>query len=526
MRGRRTATAVGAGLALTAGAVMSVAHASANAAHGTASGHRAAPVLARYYDQSITWHKCQTGPDDKLGKGLDAIGAQCGQVTVPLTYSRPDGRTITVAFSRIKATDPARRRGVLLINPGGPGVPGMEQVALGQLIPDVAARYDLIGMDPRFVGRSTPLNCRWRTDTFLRSAGPTRRSFDRDAALQKALAAGCVTGNQDVLRYASTRNTARDMDVIRAALGADKLSYLGASYGTYLGAVYLQMFGERADRVVLDGAVDPHVYGPGLLSRDGPAAAAALRHWASWAAGHNSNYGLGSTTGSVLSTVARISEVAVRSPLRVGKYRVGTHVLPYFLFISLYDDSGQAYAEFAESVRVLSEAAHGARATPTPSLEQFLAGVFTGAGTATDRAGTPILCADRAVSHDPGTYFRDIQAHRADEPLFGPLLRNITPCAFWPTRPAERPTTISNDVPALMVGADGDPVAPYAGQLAMHRALAGSRLVTLRGSFHHTVYLVAGSTCIDTAVSRYLISGILPARDAACTAASPAPGRH
>lgn len=525
MLGRRTAAAVAAAMAMTAGAVMSVAQA-ANAAHGTAAGHQAAPGLARFYHQSITWHRCQTGPDDRLGKGLDAAGAQCGQAIVPLNYRRPDGRTITVAFSRIKATDPARRRGVLLINPGGPGVPGMEQVVLGQLIPDVAARYDLIGMDPRFVGRSTPLNCRWTTDTFLRSAGPTRRSFDRDAALQKALAAGCVTGNQDVLRYASTRNTARDMDVIRAALGEHKLNYLGASYGTYLGAVYLQMFGARAGRVVLDGAVDPQAYGPGLLSRSGPAAAAAFRHWASWAAGHNSQYGLGSTAGHVLSTVTRISEAAARSPLRVGKYRVGTHVLPYFLFISLYDDSEQAYADFAANVRVLSEAARGATATPAPSLEQFLAGVFTGAGEATDRAGTPILCADRAVSHDPGTYFRDIQAHRADEPLFGPLLRNITPCAFWPVRPAERPTTISNDVPALMVGADGDPVAPYSGQLAMHRALAGTRLVTLRGSFHHTVYLVAGNSCIDAVVNRYLISGIRPARDATCTAASPAPGRH
>ncbi len=310
--------------------------------------------------------------------------------------------------------------------------------------------------------------------------------------------------------------------MIRAALGENKLSYFGASYGTYLGAVYLQMFGARADRVVLDGAVDPQAYGPNLLSRSGPAAAAALQHWASWAAGHNSRYGLGTTTSSVLTTVDRINEATVHSPLRVGKYQVDAHVLPYFLFASLYDDSAEAYAGFAADVRVLKEAAHGATADPTPSLEQFLAGVLTGAGAATDRAGTPILCADRAVSHDPDTYFRDIEAHRADEPLFGPLLRDITPCAFWPTGPAERPTTINNGVPALMVGAAGDPVAPYAGQQAMHRALAGSRLVTLRGSFHHTVYPVAGNSCIDAAVNHYLIDGVLPDGDTTCTAV----GRH
>jgi pimeloyl-ACP methyl ester carboxylesterase len=306
---------------------------------------------ARFYDQPIGWRGCQIGPDDELGKELDAAGAQCGQVSVPLNYSRPDGRTITVAMSRIKATDPAHRRGVLLLNPGGPGVPGMQQVLINQAIPDVAARYDLIGMDPRFIGRSTPLNCRWTTDTFLRSAGPTRQTFDDNTALQKTLAAECVTGNQDVLPYASTRNTARDMDVIRAALGENRLSYLGGSYGTYLGAVYLQMFGARADRIVLDAAADPQVYGPNLLSRNGPAAAAALQHRAAWAADHNSQYGLGTTTSSVLATVNRINEAATHNPLRVGKYQVDTHILPLFLFASFYDDSAEAYAGFAADVQ-------------------------------------------------------------------------------------------------------------------------------------------------------------------------------
>src|SRR5205814_2102514 len=124
--------------------------------------------------------------------------------------------------------------------------------------------------DPRFVGRSTPLTCTWTTDTFLRSAG---NSFADSVALAKRLAAQCPREN---LPYASTRNTARDMDAVRVALGERRLSYLGYSYGTYLGAVYLQMFGTRADRVVLDSAVDPQRYGPNLLSGNGPADAAAL----------------------------------------------------------------------------------------------------------------------------------------------------------------------------------------------------------------------------------------------------------
>jgi pimeloyl-ACP methyl ester carboxylesterase len=511
VRARRTAVAAAAVMALSAGGALAVVRAPEGGAARTAAAD-----LVRYQNQSIGWHGCRTGPDDKLGKGLDAVGAQCGQVRVPLDYARPAGRSIIVAMSRIKATDPAHRRGALLINPGGPGVPGMEQVLLGQVIPDVAARYDLIGMDPRFVGRSTPLTCAWTTDTFLRSAGPTRQTFDESVALVKDLAAGCVRNNRALLPYASTRNTARDMDVIRAALGEQRLSYLGVSYGTYLGAVYLQLFGSRADRIVLDAAVDPRFFGPGLMARSGPAAATALEHWAAWTAGHDARYGLGRTTAGVLATVNRINRDAVRSPLRVAGYTVDEHVLPYFLFASLAEDGAQAYASLAADVRVLDDAAQGANAVPTPSLEDFLAGVSTGSGAATDRAGTPILCADRAVSRDPETYFRDIEAHRADEPLFGPLIRDITPCAYWPAGPAERPTVVRNDVPALMVGAAGDPVAPYAGQQAMHRALTGSRLVTLRGSYRHTVYLAAGSTCVDGAVNRYLIDGVLPGRDTTC----------
>src|SRR6185503_9430548 len=110
---------------------------------------------------SVAWHGCSTGPGDDLGAVLDAAGAQCGEVPVPVDYRRQHGRTITVALSRIKAADPARRRGTLMINPGGPGGPGMVQVLLNQYLPAVAAEYDLVGMDPRFVGRSSPLRCDW-----------------------------------------------------------------------------------------------------------------------------------------------------------------------------------------------------------------------------------------------------------------------------------------------------------------------------------------------------------------------------
>ncbi|WP_233594752.1 alpha/beta hydrolase [Amycolatopsis sp. WAC 04169] len=453
---------------------------------------------------SITWHGCASGPGDSVGVELDKAGAQCTDVAVPVDYRRPHGRRITLALARMKATDPARRRGVVLLNPGGPGGPARELALAGTLMPEIAARYDLVGMDPRFVGRSSPLRCDWKTDTFTRSAGPDLKTFGESVALAKELARGCAGNDPALLRAASTRNTARDMDLVREALGERKISYIGASYGTYLGAVYLQMFGSRADRFVLDSAVDPEAYGPGLLRPTAPSLDAALRNWARTA------QGLGETADQVLATVRDIARSAERRPLAVGKYTVDGHTVPYLFFAHLYDDRPASQAEFTATVRTLRAAAAGLPATPSPALSTLLDGLTTGSGSATDRAGTPVVCADRAADRDPMTYYRDIQEHRAAEPLFGPLARNITPCAFWPVAPAEPATRIHNTAPALLLGSTGDPATPYAGQLAMRRALAGSSLVTVEGAYRHSVFL-KGDACVDAAVRDYLLSGRLPA---------------
>ncbi|MFD1936923.1 alpha/beta hydrolase [Nonomuraea mangrovi] len=505
MRGRRTAVAGTVTAVLACAAVIGVRPASADG-------------MTRFHQQEIAWHRCQSGPGDTTGKELDDAKAQCAEVTVPLDYSRPGGRTIKVAMSRLTATDPARRRGTLLYNPGGPGVPAMSLTLLvKKAAPAVAARYDLIGMDPRFVGRSTPLNCAWPTIA-VGSAGPDRRTFDRGVALARDLAARCGR-HRDALPYASTRNTARDMDVIRAALGEPRLSYLGSSYGTYLGAVYLQLFPRRADRVVLDSAVNTDLFGPDLTSTQGPALAAVLENWAAWTARHHRRYRLGDSVTAVLAAVNRIDHAVTRAPLKVGRHRVDARVLPVILFGVTAGDSEESYAGFAADLRVLHDAARGLTVTPTPTLDAVLTGLSSPDADGSVSAQTAIMCADRAAPRDPETYYRDIQAHRADEPLFGPLIRNISPCSFWPAVPAEPPTAVRNSVPVLMVGTTGDPGTPYEGQLVTHRALTGSRLVTLRGAFRHTVYgglFAPRNACIDTAVNRYLIEGVLPARDTTC----------
>lgn len=333
-----------------------------------AGGPAVSPAAASPPTATLAWHTCSTGPDDADGAALDAAGAQCAEVAVPLDYSRPRGRTITIALSRLAATDPAHRRGALIPNPGGPGDPALTLgVELAQAAPALAAHYDLIGMDPRFVGRSTPLSCQWDTGLSMRGAGPTRQTFAETTVRARGLAAGCVRGNEDLLPYASTRNAARDMDQVRAALGEPTLSYLGWSAGSYLGAVYTQLFPGRVDRFVLDSAVDPDTYGPGVTRAMGAPTEAALRNWAGWAATRDATYHLGATREAVLATVDRVRRASEARPLRVGEFAVDSQLLPELLFLPIRFDTDADYAGIAADVRVLADAADGRPVTPSPA---------------------------------------------------------------------------------------------------------------------------------------------------------------
>lgn len=477
--------------------------------------------------QTIAWHSCQTGPQDDIGTQLDKAGAKCGQISVPLDYRDPGGRRISVAVARRPASDPARRLGTLFVNTGGPGPSrmGVSAFAIGDPdfapyggAPDLAARYDLVSFDPRFFGLSTQQECGWPTNLAVRSrqvAAVDRAAFDQSVAVAKELASICAK-DPSTLPFASTRESARDMDVLRSALGERKISYFGWSYGTYLGAVYLQMFGQHIDRIVLDSSVDPTSYGPALSQHIAPADAAALRDWAGWAAKRDSRYHLGGSADAVLQSITSITAAAHRKPLQLGNFVVTESMVPGMLLTVV--DTDDAYDRFSAGVIVLRDAAKGLLVKPTDDQAGYLS-LFDNPAVLPDVIGsatTVLQCAERAVSADPETYWLDIQQHRATEPLYGPLFRNITPCAFWPTQPVEPPTTVDNDHPVLMVGATGDPATPYADQLPMHAGLHGSRLLTLANTFRHGVFLEAGNACVDNTVKAYLLGGPLPGTDLTC----------
>ncbi|MFC5831433.1 hypothetical protein [Nonomuraea insulae] len=225
-------------------------------------------------------------------------------------------------------------------------------------------------------------------------------------------------------------------------------AYFGMSYGTYLGAVFTEMFPQRSDRFVLDSAIDPAQYMAGSIRNSGPANEAALDDWVAWTARRDPEYHLGTTARQVRDRV----ESLIKTPIRIGKHLVDERFLPMAIFTLLPD--ARENARLAARVRLLAEAADGKPVRPSEDLEQELQFMLYGKpqGYSSQAA---VICGDAAVPRDPERYWRDIQRSRATQPVFGPYANNITACAFWPT-PREPATRVGNDVPALIVQATGD----------------------------------------------------------------------
>lgn len=242
---------------------------------------------------------------------------ECATIKVPLDYRAPGGERIDLAISRIKSTAPDKRHGVLFSNPGGPGGPGL-YMPLGmkeRLRESAQQKYDLIGFDPRGVGESSPVSC----DLTPEEENPLRPykegTFDKDVAWAREVANKCEEKSGDTLPHITTRNTARDMDLIRAILGEKKISYVGYSYGTYLGAVYTQLFPGRADRFVLDSAVDPARAWRGMIQWWAEGAEPAFDRWTEWAAERSEKYDLGATPKEVDRTFWDLVAQADEKPI-------------------------------------------------------------------------------------------------------------------------------------------------------------------------------------------------------------------
>ncbi|MEU6811984.1 alpha/beta hydrolase [Streptomyces sp. NPDC046831] len=450
---------------------------------------------------------------------------RCGTVSVPLDYARPDGRQIRITVSRARATGGDRhdggrrvpRQGALVYNPGGPGASGMPFPLIGAL-PQwkrVAAAYDLVGYAPRGVGRSAPVSCEdpahFRRGPSPAPAHPSEAYKKERVARAKAYARGCARRTGGDLRYYTSLNNARDLDVLRAALGEDRLTFLGASYGTYFGALYATLFPSHVRRMVFDSAVNPDP--ARIWYRDNLAQSAAFEgRWADfrrWVARHHGVYRLGRTAEQVRASYER---ARTRLAARPAGGTVGPGQLQSaFLQAGYFDDAWPATAA------ALSAYLRG-DSRPLVELAAPRREAAAGAENA-DAVYTAVECNDAPWPTDWSVWDRDNTrlARVAPFETWANVWTNL-PCAYWPVprqRPLDVRTAPGELPPTLVLAAERDAATPYDGALELHRRLAGSVLVTERGAGTHGV-AGGGNRCVDAHLEAYLLEGRLPGRHAVC----------
>ncbi|MBK3633231.1 alpha/beta fold hydrolase [Streptomyces sp. MBT97] len=457
----------------------------------------------------LDWKSCGITSRPKL---------QCASLEVPLDHARPDGRRITLALSRVPHTAKTFQ-GPLLVNPGGPGGQGLSLAGfVASALPKaVAAQYDVIGFDPRGVGRSTPaLDCEPGHFAPVRpDSVPDTEAVERaNLARAKSFAAACAKKYADVLPHIDTLSTVRDMDAVRAALGARRLNYFGYSYGTYLGAVYAKLYPHRVRRLVLDSVVDPSgVWYEDNLTQD---LAFNDRHRAlmAWIAKYDKTYRLGTDPEKVETEWYAMRAALGAKPAggQVGASELEDTFLPGGYYNGYWPRLAEAFAAYVNDKN----------ADPLIAAYKNLAAVDA-AGDNGYSVYTAVQCRDASWPRDWDEWRTDNWSLYAKAPFM--TWSNAwynAPCAFWPTRPVG-PVDITNGAlpPVLLFQATEDAATPYEGGATVHALLRGSSLVVEEGGQNHGITL-SGNPCLDKHLAAYLTDGTVPRGtggvDAVCAA--------
>lgn len=471
--------------------------------------------LTRFYEQKPTWTPCVT---DSSG-----LGWTCAKIEVPLDYADPAKGSTYVMTTRRAATGPAGQRlGSLLLNPGGPGGAGIEYAQDPTVVSkNVAAHYDLVGFDPRGVGRSDPVRClsddTKAMDAFV-GADPMPRTDAQVADVEKeakAIGAACQDKSARILPYVGTPNAARDMDVIRGVVGDDKLHYLGKSYGTYLGAVYAGLFPTHTGRLVLDGAIDPTLTAKQMNVAQAQGFEKLIREFAADCTA-NATCPLGTDKATAVDKLMSYLQSLQDHPVPTHD---GTRTVNYALALTAVLQVMYVPQYWGDLRDALSSAmaGDGSRLLQWADLyNDRTNGVYD---NQTD-ANIAINCLDRP---DPDAQSaqqikdKEVPDYKTQAPLLGEMLAWADlACATWPAKPQTTPAPITapGSAPILVVGTKDDPATPYPWAQGLATQLQNGHLLTFNGS-GHTAY-TRGSQCVDNAVDAYLLQGTLPTPGIAC----------
>jgi pimeloyl-ACP methyl ester carboxylesterase len=462
-------------------------------------------VLDRFYGQKLVWKNC----------GRD----RCTRLLVPLDYEKPAGRTLKLAVLEVPAQSRSKRIGALVVNPGGPGGSGVDYAAGGSLQfgSVLSDSFDIVGFDPRGVGLSDPLKClgtKGLDDVLSYDPDPdTPAEASGMDAMMADFGRSCLDNSGELARHMSTKEAAHDMDVLRAALGESKLDYLGASYGTFLGATYAEEFPQRVGRFVLDGAVDPALSNTQLSLQQGQGFETALRAYLKDCVDSGDCF-LGRTVEAGAARVKKLLDDTDAKPLPTGSSRELTEGLAVTgIFLPLY-----VKAFWPDLTAALKQAIESHDGEQLLALSDRYAA--RGPSGYTDNSMN-VLFAVNCLDHDDYVATKDVPElvpeFEKAAPTFGRIFAYSTSsCSKWPVQSGERTTAIhAKGAPTIVVvGTTRDPATPLAWAQALAKELDSGTLITRDGDGH--TGFRQNKSCVDQAVEGWLVAGTEPKPDLHC----------
>jgi pimeloyl-ACP methyl ester carboxylesterase len=460
------------------------------------------PALGRYYDQKLKWSDC--------GR------VKCAQLTVPLDYDDPSGETIKLAVLKVPAQ--GKRIGSLVVNPGGPGASGVQYAASGSLQfgSKLSDAYDIVGFDPRGVAQSDGIECldTKQLDRLVAFDPDPDDDAERSQMDQliRQFGQGCLDHSADVTRHMSTREAARDIDILRAALGERKLDYLGASYGTFLGATYADLFPDHVGRFVLDGAIDPSLSNAQQALDQAGGFETALRAYVKDCVDRGGCYLGDSVDDGLLRIKSFLAEVE-KKPLPTDGDRDLTEGLAMVgLWLPLY--AKQLWRELSPA---LEQAFDGDGTGLLALADQYTNRGPGGYSDNSMEAFYAVTCLD----HDDTIPTKDVPAHFAQfeqvAPTFGRAFAyGLSTCSNWPVQSGQHTVALhaAGAPPIVVIGTTRDPATPLKWAQGLAAELESGRLITRDGD-GHTGFKV-GNSCVDDAVEGWLLEGTPPKPDLMC----------
>jgi len=485
---------------------LALAAAGCNGDEDTASPSAVPAGLESFYEQKPSWKDCEDG-------------FECTTVEVPLDYSKPSGDKLGISVIRLPAQDSSDRIGSLLTNPGGPGGSGVDFVRqVGRAFgADLRKRFDIVGFDPRGVAGSDPVRCNTGAqldDFFSTDASPDDEQETRALGTEgEEFAQNCETKAADKLPHVGTVNAARDMDVLRAALGDDKLTYYGASYGTYLGAFYAEQFPKNIRALVLDGAVDPTLSSTELLIEQAKGFETALRAFAEDCVANGCPFG--DSADAVVTRIGDLLDDIDKKPLTSTRddREVTESLAVMGIARSLY------VKEYWPVLRqALTKAINDSDGTILLGLaDEMVDRKADGTYSNQTDANMAVNCVDKPTPQNLAAYGKAAAEAEKSAPRFGPfVVWGGVPCVYWPTQsaPEPKPLTANGADPILVVGTTRDPATPYKWSENLADQLSSGVLLTFEGD-GHTAYL-QGNACITNAVDDYLVTTDPPKNGTTC----------